>query len=113
VKAHSGGRIPPPVDAMRLQSALMLVVPLVAGCTPYLPMKTDFGTTAAVPAGSIPPEYAKFNAYDPKVNPLLANQICATPYQPNTVVTNDASPGQLVTATGTCATHQPILGNGR
>lgn len=98
---------------MRLLSVLMLVVPLVAACTPYIPMKTDFGTTAAVPTGPIPPEYAKFNAYDPKVNPLLANQLCATVYQPATVATDDASPGQLVAATGTCATHQPILGNGR
>jgi hypothetical protein len=98
---------------MRLLSGLVLVVPLVTSCTPYLPMKTDFGTTAALPTGTIPPEYAKFNAYDPKVNALLANQICATPYQPTQVTTNDASPGQLVTATGTCAPHQPILGNGR
>jgi hypothetical protein len=98
---------------MRLLSALMLVVPLVSGCTPYLPMKTDFGTTAAVPVGEIPPEYAKFNAYDSKVNPELANQICATAYQPNSVTTAEASPGQLVTATGTCAAHRPIIGNGR
>ena len=40
---------------MRLLSALMLVVPLVSGCTPYLPEKLDFGTTAAVPVGDIPP----------------------------------------------------------
>lgn len=98
---------------MRLLPLLALVVPLVAGCTPYLPMKQDFGTTAAMPKGDIPPEYAKFNAYDPRVNAVLANQICATPYQPETVSTRDASPGQLVNATGTCAIHQPILGNGR
>ena len=98
---------------MRLLSALALVVPLVAGCTPYIPMKTDFGTTAAVPQGEIPPEYAKFNNFDPKVNAVLANQICATPYQPSTVTTSDASPGQLVAATGTCAPHQPIIGNWR
>ncbi len=98
---------------MRLLSGLLLVVPLVASCTPYLPVKTDFGTTAAVPTGPIPPEYAKFNAYDPKVNALLANQICATPYEPAKLTTENASPGELVTATGTCAPHQPILGNWR
>lgn len=98
---------------MRLLTGLALVAPLVASCTPYIPMKADFGTTAAVPKGEIPPEYAKFNAYDPKVNAVLANQICATPYVPGKVTTDDASPGQLVTATGTCAPHQPILGNGR
>ena len=95
---------------MRLIFALVLVSPLVAGCTPYLPEKLDFGTSAAVPKGDIPPEFAAFNAYDPGVNPLLARQICATPYQPTDVSTNDASPGQLVTAHGTCATHRPIIG---
>lgn len=98
---------------MRLQSVLVLAVSLVAGCTPYIPLKSGFGTTAAVPKGDIPPEYAQFNAFDPSVNPMLANQICATPYEPRDVETSDASPGQLITAHGTCAVHQPILGNGR
>ena len=98
---------------MRFLFALAFVVPLVAGCTPYIPMKADFGTSAAVPQGPIPPEYAKFNNYDPKLNAVLADQICATPYQPSTAVPMDASPGQLVNATGTCATHQPVIGNGR
>jgi len=96
---------------MRLILALVLLSPLVAGCTPYLPEKLDFGTSAAVPKGPIPPEYAAFNAYDPGVNSVLASQICATPYQPGDVEVNDASPGQLVTAHGTCATHRPIVGN--
>jgi hypothetical protein len=96
---------------MRLLFALALVSPLVAGCTPYIPIKGDFGTTAAVPKGDIPPEFAEFNAYDPNVNPVLAQQICATPYQPGDVTTSDASPGQLVTAHGTCAIHRPIIGN--
>ena len=96
---------------MRLLFALALVSPLIAGCTPYIPLKSDFGTSAAVPKGDIPPEYAGFNAYDPSLNPVLAQQICATPYQPGDVATNDASPGQLVTAHGTCATHRPLIGN--
>jgi len=90
-------------------SALALAV--VGGCTPYIPLKTDFGTSAAVTKGDIPPEYVGFNAYDPGVNPLMAQQICATSYQPSDVRTNAASPGELVTAHGTCATHQPIIGN--
>jgi hypothetical protein len=98
---------------MRSIFALVLLSPLVAGCTPYLPEKLDFGTSAAVPTGIIPPEYAASNAYDPGVNTLLAQQICATPYQPQDVETNAASPGALVIARGTCATHQPIWGNGR
>jgi hypothetical protein len=96
---------------MRLLVALVLASPLVAGCTPYIPEKLDFGTSAAVPKGSIPPEFAQFNAYDANVNPVLAQQICATPYQAGDVGTNDASPGQLVTAHGTCAQHMPLIGN--
>ena len=55
-------------------------------------------------------EVAWFNAYDANVNPMLANQICATSYQPGDVTTADASPGQLVTAHGTCAPHRPFTG---
>jgi hypothetical protein len=110
-QAHLPGFFPPPVDAMRLLFALVLVSPLVSGCTPYLPMKQDFGTSAAVTKGDIPPEYAGFNAYDPNLNSVLANQICATTYQPGDVAVSDASPGQLVTAHGTCAPHMPIIGN--
>jgi hypothetical protein len=96
---------------MRLLLSLVLVAPLVASCTPYIPVKDDFGTSAAIPKGSIPPEYAGFNAYDPNVNPVLSQQICATPYVPRDVTTADASPGQLVTAHGSCAQHVPIIGN--
>ena len=96
---------------MRKLAVFALALPLVAGCTPYIPLKTDFGTSAAVWRGDIPPEYAAFNAYDPAVNPLMAQQICATPHQPSDIRTNAASPGALVTERGTCATHQPIIGN--
>jgi hypothetical protein len=96
----------------RLALAPVLVSLLVAGCTPYIPEKLDFGTSAAVPKGNIPPEYAAFNAFDPNVNPVLSQQICATPYVPSDVTTADASPGQIVTAHGTCAPHQPIVGSG-
>jgi hypothetical protein len=96
---------------MRTILALTLLSPLIAGCTPYLPLKSDFGTSAAVTKGDIPPEYAKFNNYDVAVNPLLAQQLCATPYEPSDVSTADASPGQLVTEHGTCARHLPLIGN--
>jgi hypothetical protein len=96
--------------AMRTLFALLVVSPLIAGCTPYLAAKNDFGTSAMVPAGGIPPEYADFNAIDPGVNALLANQICATSYQPREVGAIDAQPGQLATARGTCAPHTPIIG---
>jgi hypothetical protein len=95
---------------MRLLLALMLVAPLAAGCTPYIPERLDFGTSGLAPKGDIPPEYAQFNNYDPGVSSVLANQICATSYQPRQVTTTDASPGALVTATGTCAPHRVLLG---
>jgi hypothetical protein len=41
---------------------------------------------------------------------VLANQICATYYQPRSVETTEASPGQLVAATGTRAPHRVLLG---
>jgi hypothetical protein len=95
---------------MRSLLALTLIVPLGAGCTPYIPERLDFGTSALAPKGDIPTEYAGFNNYDPGLNAELANQICATSYQPGQVTTADAVPGQLVTATGTCAPHTVLLG---
>jgi len=95
---------------MRLLSAMLLAVSFVAGCTPYIPERLDIGTSALAPKGDIPPEYAAFNNYDPSVNALLGNQICATEYQPRAVTTADASPGQMVAATGTCAPHRVLIG---
>jgi hypothetical protein len=99
--------------AVVLLSAALLPVGL-AGCTPYIPVKDDFGTSAAIPPRAtgvdIPPEYAEFNAYDPAVNDLLANQICATPYQALEAKTLGAANGHLVQARGRCQTHIPIFG---
>jgi len=95
---------------MRSLFALVLLAPLAAGCTPYIHERLDFGTSALAPKGDIPPEYAGFNNYDPNVNPVMAQQICATSYVPRTVTTADAAPGQLVTANGTCAPHRVLLG---
>ena len=68
--------------AMRALLALVLLPAIVAGCTPYIPVKDDFGTSALAPAGDLPPEFVEFNAYNPAVNTLLADQLCPTPYQP-------------------------------
>ena len=95
---------------MRSLFALIVVAPLAASCSPYIPERLDFGTSALAPKGNIPPEYVGFNNYDPGVNDVMASQICATSYQPRTVATADASPGQMVTATGTCAPHTVLLG---
>jgi hypothetical protein len=96
--------------AMRALLAIALLPAIVAGCTPYIPVKDDFATSALAPAGDIPPEYAEFNVYDPGVNRLLAAQLCATPYQPLEEKVLGASPGRLVQARGRCETHTPLFG---
>ena len=95
---------------MRILFALLLLSPVMAGCTPYIPVKDDFGTSALAPAGDMPPEYAEFNVYDPAVNTLLAGQLCATPYQPFEEKVLGASTGRLVQDRGRCQTHIPLFG---
>jgi len=95
---------------MRVLLALVLLSGLVAGCTPYIPVKPGFGTTALTPVGDIPPEYAEFNNFDPGVNRPLAYQLCATPYQLYEEKTIEAVPGRLVQAYGRCRNHVPLFG---
>jgi hypothetical protein len=96
---------------MRVLFALMLMPLLIAGCTPGIPVENSFGTTALAPLGNIPPEFAAFNAFDPSINPLLADQYCATSYQPLEQKALGAAPGQLVYAGGRCRTHIPLIGD--
>jgi hypothetical protein len=95
---------------MRVFSALLLLSLTAVGCTPFIPVKDDFGTSALLPAGDIPPEFAEFNSYQATANPLLADQLCATPYQALEEKTVGATPGKLLTARARCQTHIPILG---
>lgn len=95
---------------MRALLALLLLMPLLPGCTPYIPVKDDFGTSALAPAPVIPPEFVEFNNYDPGVNPLLAEQICATPYVPQQLRSLGAATGDVVEARGRCQTHIPLIG---
>jgi hypothetical protein len=90
---------------MRSFFAVALLLGLLGGCTPEIPVKPDFGTSALHPTGNIPPEFAAFNNYQAGLNPLLAGQICATPYVPQLAQTAAAVPGTLVTATGRCQTY--------
>lgn len=92
-----------------LLSAAIVAV-LETGCTPVIPVKDDFGTSALAPAPDIPPEFAEFNVFDPAVNDLLADQVCATTYQPLEAKTLGASSGKLVDALGRCRPHVPIFG---
>ncbi len=96
--------------AMRAFLALVLLLPMLPGCTPYIPVKDGFGTSALAPAGDIPPEFAEFNVFDPAVNTLLAGQICATPYEPLEEKVLGASTGRLVQDRGRCQTHIPLFG---
>jgi hypothetical protein len=99
---------------MRALRVFVLLSAVLAGCTPYIPVKDDFGTSALAPpigsGGDIPPEFAEFNVYNPAVNGLLAEQLCATPYQPIDQRILGSSSGRLVEADGRCQTHVPLIG---
>ncbi|HEV8680829.1 MAG TPA: hypothetical protein VGQ90_15745 [Stellaceae bacterium] len=99
---------------MRVLLLLVLLSPLFAGCTPYIPVKDDFGTSALMPPtdsrAGIPPEIAEFNNFDPAVGRLVADQICATPYQPLEERSLGAASGRLVLVRGRCQTHIPLFG---
>src|SRR5438067_5622619 len=96
---------------VRVVRLVLLVWAGITACSPFIPVKDDFGTSAAVPAGDIPPEFAEFNAYDPAINPLLADQMCATPYQSLEDKNLAAAGGRIVQARGRCVTHIPFWGN--
>ena len=95
---------------MRVLSALLLLSLAAVGCTPFIPVKDDFGTSALAPAGDIPPEFAEFNFYNPGINTLLAEQICATPHIMLEDKSIGATPGRLVQGRARCQTHIPLLG---
>lgn len=95
---------------MRALLALALLSAAMGSCTPYIPVKDDFGTSALSPVGDLPPEFAEFNLYNPGVNGLLAAQICATPYIPLEEKAATASPGEMVQARGRCQPHIPLVG---
>ena len=92
-----------------LLSALLAV--LAEGCTPYIPVEDAFTTSALRPTGNIPPEFAEFNNYDPEVNPLLADQVCATPYIALQEKSLRASPGELIGETGRCRPYLAPIRN--
>ncbi len=80
-------------------------------CTPFIPVKDNFGTSALKPTGNIPPEFFEFNRYDPGVNALLADQICATAYIPSADKSLRASPGELIAAEGRCRPYEVTIRN--
>ena len=53
---------------MRAFLVLPLVFLALAGCATPLPAKDDFGASALVAVGNIPPGFAEFNRFDPATN---------------------------------------------
>jgi hypothetical protein len=94
---------------MRTLPVFALTCLLIAGCTPYIPVRSEFSTSALKPTGTIPPEFAEFNRYDPQVNPLLADQICATPYELQVLRSAEGAPGDIVAASGRCQIYATAL----
>jgi hypothetical protein len=87
---------------MRRLLPLALLAALLAGCTDYIPVRDDFDTSALRQSGKTPPEFARFNNYDPDVNALLASQMCATPHVLLEQKTSPAVPGELIIWRGPC-----------
>jgi hypothetical protein len=96
---------------MRRYFSLVLPAVLLGACTPFIPIKDDFGTSAVKPTGNIPPEFAEFNRYDPQVNAVVSDQMCATPYILNTEKSLRATPGEFIAWNGRCEQYEIRLDN--
>jgi hypothetical protein len=104
--AHSSAAEP---GMRHLFPALVLMCVLSAACTPAIPIADQFGVSALSKTGQIPPEFAAFNRYDPRVNGVLADQSCATPPQVEAVRSLAADPGELQDQQTRCVTYQPFF----
>ena len=96
---------------MRLFFLLALPAVLSTACTPFIPIKDAFSTSAVKPTGNIPPEFAEFNRYDPQVNALVSDQMCATPYILDSEKSLRATPGEFVAWRGRCEQYEIRLDN--
>jgi hypothetical protein len=96
---------------MRLCFVLALPAVLSSACTPFIPIKDAFSTSAVIAAGNIPPEFAEFNRYDPQVNAIVSDQMCATPYILNTEKSLRATPGEFIAWSGRCEQYKIRLDN--
>ena len=96
---------------MRRYFFLVLPAVLLGACTPFIPIKDDFGTSTVKPTGNIPPEFAEFNRYDPRVNAVVSDQMCATPYILNTEKSLRATPGEFIAWNGRCEQYEIRLDN--
>jgi hypothetical protein len=96
---------------MRLFFILALPAALLGGCTPFIPIDDSFGSSALKPTGNIPPEFADFNNYDPGVNVVVADQVCATPHIVLTAKSLRGAPGEIVAWRGRCEPYEIRLDN--
>jgi hypothetical protein len=96
---------------MRLFLITALPAMLSWACTPFIPVRGDFGTSAVKATGNIPPEFAEFNNYDPQANAVVSEQICATPYILDTEKSLRATPGEFIAWRGRCEQYEIRLDN--
>jgi hypothetical protein len=83
----------------------------LGGCATPIPSKDDFGASALIAAGNIPPGFAEFNRFDPATHDLLADQLCATPFQRLEENALEATPGRFEQLMARCRTHVPLFGS--
>jgi hypothetical protein len=96
---------------MRALLPLALVALVLAGCATPIPAKDDFGASALLVEGNVPAGFEAFNRFDPATNDLLADQLCATPFQRLQENAMEAAPGRLHQLTARCRTHVPWFGS--
>lgn len=96
---------------MRAFLVLALVALVLAGCATPIPSKDDFGTSALIAGGKIPPDFAEFNRFDPAADDYVARQLCATPRLRLEENAMQAAPGQFEQLLARCRTHVPLFGS--
>jgi hypothetical protein len=96
---------------MRAFLALALVALVPAGCATPLPAKDDFGASALIADGDVPPGFAEFNRFDPASDDYIAAQLCATPYRRLEETAMQATPGRFEQLLARCRAHVPIFGS--
>ena len=92
---------------MRIFFSLLLLGVLAVACTPDIPYEPGFGVSAFKATEPIPPEFAAFNRYDPRVNPVLVEQTCATSHIVQVIKALEAVPCEIETMQAYCRNYQP------
>ena len=96
---------------MRAFLVLALVALVPAGCATPIPSKDDFGASAVVATGIVPPGFEEFNRFDPASDDYVARQLCATPYLRLEENALNAVPGRFEQLRSRCRTHVPLFGS--